>query len=98
MESPSQIANRFREVILNGTWVSNTNFKDQLSNVTLEQATQKIGSLNTIALLTSHIHYYIAGILNVLEGGTLDIRDKYSFDFPPLQSQEDWEKVLDKFW
>jgi uncharacterized damage-inducible protein DinB len=98
MESPLQIANRFREVILNGTWVSGTNFKDQLSNVSLEQATQKIGSLNTIALLTSHIHYYIAGILNVLEGGTLDIKDKYSFDFPPLQSQEDWEKVLDKFW
>jgi uncharacterized damage-inducible protein DinB len=98
MESPSQIANRFREVILNGTWVANTNFKNQLSNVSLEQATQKIGSLNTIAILTSHIHYYISGILNVFEGGTLDIKDKFSFDFPPLKSQEDWEKVLDNFW
>ena len=63
-----------------------------------EQATQKIGSLNTIALLASHIHYYISGILNVLEGGTLDIRDKFSFDFPAVKSQEDWEKVLNKFW
>ena len=98
MESPSQIAKRFREVVLNGTWVAGTNFKDQLSTVSAEQATQKIGSLNTIALLTSHIHYYISGILNVLEGGTLDIRDKFSFDFPAVKSQEDWEKVLDKFW
>ena len=98
MESPSQIANRFREVILNGTWVANTNFKDQLSNVSWEQATQKIDSLNTIAILTSHIHYYISGILNVLQGGTLDIRDKFSFDFPPVKSDEDWEKVLDKLW
>ena len=98
MESPSQIAKRFREVVLNGTWVAGTNFKDQLSTVSAEQATQKIGTLNTIALLTSHIHYYISGILNVLEGGTLDIRDKFSFDFPAVKSQEDWEKVLDKFW
>ena len=98
MESPSQIAKRFREVVLNGTWVAGTNFRDQLTNVSAEQATQKIGSLNTIALLTSHIHYYISGILNVLEGGTLDIRDKFSFDFPAVKSQEDWEKVLNKFW
>ncbi|HMR45077.1 MAG TPA: DUF1572 domain-containing protein, partial [Saprospiraceae bacterium] len=34
----------------------------------------------------------------VLEGGTLDIRDKYSFDMPPVESQEDWEKMLDKMW
>ena len=98
MESPSQIAKRFREVVLNGTWVAGTNFKDQLSTVSAEQATQKIGTLNTIALLASHIHYYISGILNVLEGGTLDIRDKFSFDFPAVKSQEDWEKVLNKFW
>ena len=98
MESPSQLANRFREVILNGTWVANTNFKDQLSNVSWEEATQKIGSLNTIAVLASHIHYYISGILNVLQGGTLDIRDKFSFDFPPVKSQEDWQVVLVRFW
>lgn len=30
MNQSLQIANRFREVILNGTWIANTNFKDQL--------------------------------------------------------------------
>ena len=98
MESPLQLANRFREVILNGMWVAGTNFKDQLSNVSWQQATQKTGSLNTIAALTAHIHYYISGMLNVLEGGTLDIKDKFSFDFPPVTSQEDWENILAKFW
>lgn len=98
MNSASQIANRFREIIFNGTWVTGTNFKAQLSNVTWEQATEKIGSLNTIATLTSHIHYYISGILNVLEGGALDIKDKFSFDFPPIKSQEEWDKVLNKLW
>ena len=98
MHSTTQIANRFREVLLNGTWVAGTNFKDQLSDVSWQIAKTKLGALNTIAALTFHIDYYIAGILNVLEGGSLDIRDKYSFDLPPIESQEDWENLLNKMW
>lgn len=98
MENSSQIANRFREVLLNGTWVANTNYKDQLSDVTLKQATSKIGSLNTIAALTYHINYYIAGIINVFEGGALEIRDKFSFDLPPINSEAAWEKMLADMW
>jgi hypothetical protein len=33
-----------------------------------------------------------------LQGGPLDANDKYSFDHPPILSQEDWEKLLDKTW
>lgn len=98
MESPKELANRFREVILNGKWIANTNFKDQIDHLTWQQATQQIQSLNTIALLTFHIHYYIAGVLNVLEGGTLDIRDKYSFDLPPITSQEQWDQLKNQLW
>ncbi|MBK8194537.1 MAG: DinB family protein [Lewinellaceae bacterium] len=98
MEHSSQIASRFREVLLNGTWIANTNYKDQLSDVTLKQATSKIGSLNTIAALTYHINYYIAGILNVFEGGALEIRDKFSFDLPPINSEASWEKMLAEMW
>ena len=93
-----QIANRFREVILNGTWIANTNFKDQLSNLNWQIATTKLDSLNTIAVLAQHIHYYINGINSVLRGGTLDIKDKFSFDFPEIESQNDWETFLSKFW
>ena len=94
MENSSQLANRFREVLLSGKWIANTNYKDQLSNVTWDQATTKIGSLNTIAALTFHINYYIAGVLNVFKGGTLEIKDKYSFDLPEITSQEEWEAML----
>jgi len=34
----------------------------------------------------------------VFQGGTLDIKDKYSFDFAPIESQEEWELFLSKFW
>lgn len=49
------IANRLREVLLDGHWIANTNFKEQILSLNWEQATQKIGNLNTIAALTFHI-------------------------------------------
>ncbi|QIY91547.1 DinB family protein [Chryseobacterium gallinarum] len=98
MNSVSQLTKRFREVILDGFWIANTNFKDQLSDVTWEQAKEKVGSLNTIAMLTFHIDYYIAGIVNVLEGGELEIKDQFSFDLPPIESPEQWEALLNKLW
>ena len=55
MTNNSNLANRVREVFLNGKWIANTNFKEQLSMISWEQAIQKVGNLNTIALLTFHI-------------------------------------------
>jgi uncharacterized damage-inducible protein DinB len=94
MENSNQLASRFREVLLDGKWIANTNYKDQLSSINWKQATKKIGSLNTIAALTFHINYYLDGILNVFRVNILDIRDKYSFDMPPVKSKEDWETLL----
>ena len=94
MENPDELAKRFREVFLNGKWIANTNYQDLLSHVSFSQSTKKIGSLNTISQLTQHINYYIAGILNLFEGGSLDIRDKYSFDFQPPETKEQWENMI----
>ncbi|SIQ14956.1 hypothetical protein SAMN05880574_106126 [Chryseobacterium sp. RU37D] len=98
MNTTSQLAKRFREVMLDGLWIANTNFKDQLKDVTWEQATTKVGSLNTIAMLTFHIDYYIVGLINVFEGGELEIRDQYSFDLTLIESQKQWESLLGKLW
>ena len=93
METTQHIANRFREVILNGTWIANTNYKAQLTATNWEEATQKIETLNTVAALTFHINYYIAGVLNVLKGGSLDIKDANSFDCPPITSNIEWQTL-----
>jgi len=98
MKNTSEIANRFRETILNGTWIANTNYKDQLENLDWKIATTPVKNLNTISLLAQHIHYYIDGINNVFKGGSLDIKDKFSFDFSPVNSQEEWQGFLLKFW
>lgn len=91
--SSIQLANRFREVILNGKWIANTNVQDQLRNVSLEQAVTEIANLNTIAKLTFHLNYYISGVLNVFEGGDLEIRDKFSFDLPKMNSEQEWSDL-----
>ena len=91
------IANRIREVLLNGKWIANTNFKEQILSVSWEQAIQKIQNLNTIALLTFHINYYLAGLINVFNGGKLEIRDKYSFDLPEIKSEGDWNTLVNEF-
>jgi uncharacterized damage-inducible protein DinB len=97
METPLQLANRFREVFLNGEWVVGTNFKTQFSELSRENLTRKAEDLHSIEELAFHIHYYIGGVLNVLEGGTLNISDKYSFDFPPTTSEEEWNSFLTTF-
>jgi hypothetical protein len=91
------IANRLREVLLNGKWIANTNFKEQVVSVSWEQAIQKVDNLNTIALLTFHINYYLGGLLNVFNGGKLEIKDKYSFDLPEIKSERDWNTLVKDF-
>ncbi len=73
-------------------------FPHQLTGLSWKTAVAKVDSLNTIALLAQHVHYYIKGINNVFDGGNLDIKDKYSFDFPPIESLRQWEEFLNKFW
>ena len=97
MNLTTQIAKHFRDVHFGGNWTS-VNLKETLTDVSWQQATTKIYSLNTIATLVFHINYYVSTVTKVLQGEPLNAHDKYSFDLPPIQSQEDWEKLLNKTW
>ncbi len=98
MRHTQLLAYRFREVMLTGQWVANTNIKNQLDMLSWNDATTKVGDLNTIATLTFHLHYYIAGVLKVLQGGPLEIKDAYSFHFAPVASQQNWESRVARVW
>lgn len=98
MENSAQLAQRFREVILNGKWIANTNYREQLMDMDWQDAGYKVLSFNTPEAIAFHIRYYISGILKVFEGGELEIRDRFSFDFEPCRSQEEWEVMLSGFW
>ncbi len=97
MNLTGQIAKHFREIHFGGNWTS-SNLKDNLADVTWQQATTQVYSLNTIAALVFHINFYESAVLKVLQGEPLNAHDKYSFDLPKIQSQKDWENLLDKIW
>lgn len=97
MTRNTALANRLREVLLNGKWIANTNFKEQLLSIGWQQAILQIENLNTIARLTFHVNYYLQGVLQVLNGGALEIRDKYSFDLPEIGTEADWNNLVNHF-
>ena len=91
------LAERLREVYLNGRWIANTNFKEQLESITWNQAIYKIENLNSIAELTYHINYYFSGLLKAFEKGKLEIHDKFSYDVTPINSHNDWNLLVVEF-
>jgi len=97
MNLTAQIAKQFRDVHFGGNWTA-VSLKENLADITWQQATTKVYSFNTIATLVYHMNYYVSVVLKVLHSEPLNASDKYSFDHPPILSQEDWEKLLDKTW
>ena len=93
----THLAKHFRDVHYGGNWTVSC-LKDQLNGISWEHAIKKVQSLNTIAALTYHIHYFVHAALEVLEGRPLNAHDKFSFDHPPVQNQEDWDNLLAKIW
>lgn len=97
MNRSLELATRLREVLLNGKWIANTNFKEQIEGIDMKMALARIGQLHTVAELVYHINYYLAGLLEVLRGGPLSIRDKFSFDLPEIKTEEDWQRLRETF-
>ena len=89
------MAKRLREVFLDGKWIANTNYKEQIQDLTWHDATYKLTDANTITALVFHINYYLQGLIQVLKGGSLNISDKYSFDMPEIQSELEWNQMKD---
>lgn len=92
MQYSKQIAKHLNEVYNGGNWTW-VNLHDTLKDVTWQQATTKVQDMNTIAVLTYHMGYYVAAILNVLRGNPLDSKDELSFNHPPINSEADWQAM-----
>jgi uncharacterized damage-inducible protein DinB len=97
MNLAQQIAKQLRDLYNGGNWTA-VSLKENLADITWQQATTKVYSFNTIAALVYHTNYYVTAIIRVLEGEPLTGSDKYSFDHPIIQTQEDWQKLVDKSW
>lgn len=96
MSQKKILLERLQEVFIDGHWIANTNYNEILHTIHWETAIEKIESLNTIAHLTFHINYYLEGLIVVFQGGELTIRDQFSFDLPPIQSEQDWNQLVNR--
>lgn len=97
MSLSTQIAKHFREIHFGGNWTS-SNLKDNLADLSWQQAVNKVYDFNTIATLVYHTHYFVQAVLQVLQGEPLNASDKLSLSHPPILSQKDWETFLEKVW
>ncbi len=96
-QTTKQIAKHFREINFGGNWTW-SNLKDNLADVTWQQATTQVYSFNTIATLTYHVGYFVSAVLDVLHGKPLTSSDKYSFSHPPIHSEQDWQNMVNRIW
>ena len=97
MTTSQQLALHLKQVYFGGNWTW-SNLKDHLKDVSLKQATQKIYGLNTIAMLTFHIHYFVRVQLKLLKEGTLKGKDSESFDHPPFETEEEWANYKEEIF
>ena len=97
MNLTGQIAKHLRDLHFGGNWTW-SNLKEHLADVTWKQATTQVYSFNTIATLVYHMNYYLNAVSKVLQETPLDSKHELSFDHPQIESQQDWEKLLNKTW
>ncbi len=95
--SPRQLAAHVRQIHFGGNWTT-VSLKDQLAGVDWQMATHEIKEFHTIAALVYHTHYFVQVVLQVFQGQNLDAHDKFSFDHPPVHSEQDWQNLLTRVW
>ncbi|MBI1307192.1 MAG: DUF1572 domain-containing protein [Bacteroidetes bacterium] len=96
MTLPQSLAQRIRDVYLNGKWIANTNYIDQLMQIHWQQALTRFNNLNSIAMLAYHVNYYLKGLSEAFVTGELLIRDKNSYDLPEIESENDWQNLINE--
>lgn len=97
MSISKEIARHLRQVYFGGNWTT-SNIKDQLEDVSWEEAKIEIQGLNSIALIVNHMTYYIPPISKVLKGEPLVAKDDESWIHPNFNNEEEWNKAKEALW
>ena len=95
MTQSNQIAHQLRTLLQGNNWTG-VSINELLAGVSWVDATYRLRELHSIATLVFHLDYYIEATVRVLRGQTLDASDKFSFDCPPIESDDDWRHLLQK--
>lgn len=97
MQTTDSIAKLLRDLHFGGNWTGAC-LKELLEGITWQQATTQIGTFHSIATLVFHINYFVEATIGVLKDQPLTAQDKLSFAHPPIESEGDWQNLLEKTW
>jgi uncharacterized damage-inducible protein DinB len=97
MNIPQQIAKHLRDVFFGKNWTCST-IKEQMQNISLEQAKKQVNGLNSILTLLQHSAYYIPVQINVLEGKPLVASDAESFKLPTIENEVAWQNYIEQIY
>lgn len=97
MKIEQQLSKHLREVIFGRNWTASS-LKQHLDGVDWKMATHKIDDFNTIAVLVFHLNYYVDAMNAVLQGNPLTAKDELSFTHPALNSEGDWQQLVNKVY
>jgi hypothetical protein len=97
MSLPSHSAKHFRDVHFGGNWTA-SGLREVVKDLSWQEATAQVHSFNTIATLLFHVNYFVEALIRVLREEPINASDKLSFAHPPINSQEDLQKMLQKTW
>lgn len=97
MSTNQDMVKRLRDLFQEDGRVAQTNFRKLLAEIPFSTAIKKAGNPNSIALLTFHVGYYVEGVLDVLNGKPLTIRDAFSFNMPDIADENDWHQMIEQF-
>lgn len=97
MKVTEQIAEHVRGVYFEGNWTVSS-LKTHLADVNWQEATTKVHGLNTIAILTFHLNYYVHNVSNFLAGQPFTSKDAAAFTHPPIENEQDWQGMLSQVW
>lgn len=97
MTQAQYIGRQIRSAFFGSNWCG-VSLRQALEGLTVEQANQPQPNSHTIAELVFHIGYYYQGVGEVLKGGPLEIRDKFSFDMPVISTESEWQALLERTW
>lgn len=97
MKQAQYIADQIHRAFFGENWCG-VSLRKSVEGLTFVQATQLQPHAHSIAKLVFHIGYYFEGVGAVLKGGSLEIRDIFSFDMPLVQTEADWQDLLKRTW
>jgi uncharacterized damage-inducible protein DinB len=97
MTPVQHISQQIRSAFFGSNWCG-LSLQQELNDLPVEQAIRSQPHSHSIAELVFHIGYYFQGVGDVLRGGPLEIKDKFSFEMPAISTGMEWRSLLDRTW